>query len=211
MSKGFQSGTMRQIYGAVEFWSEGQWLEVVDIASLLAQHIGLNGCLFGVDNHAGYAPLFADRGLPGDCSATLRTRAERFTAHDRRASWALWSELAGVDWEVRADDRHGPGAPGPEDGADASDAVIDKWLHDRRWVWARDALDRDPDLFGQSGIRVFRRFVPKRSDCLVNTEFPLVMKLMRCLAERFGDQAVRLVVWFGSPGARAIAAAAVTA
>jgi len=132
MSKGFQSATMRQIYGAVEFWSEGQWLEVVDIASLLAQHIGLNGCLFGVDNHAGYAPLFADRGLPRDCSATLLTRAERFTAHDRRASWALWSELAGVDWEVRADDRHGQGALGPEDGADASDAVIDKWLHDRR-------------------------------------------------------------------------------
>ncbi len=209
MSTGFQREMMRQIYGAVEFWSEGQWLELVDIASLLAQHIGLNGCLFGVDNHAGYVPLFADRGLPRDCSATLLSRAERSwaqAAQDSRASWALWSELARVDWEVRADDRRGTGALGPDDGgydADASDAVIDKWLHDRRWVWARDALDRDPDLFGQSGIRIFRRFVPKRSDCLVNTEFPLVMKLMGCLAERFGDQAVRLVVWFGASGARA--------
>lgn len=192
---------MRRIHGAVEFWSGSAWVEVVDIASLLAQHVGLNSCLFGVDNHADYVPLFADRGLPRDLSATLLMRAKPFAGEDSHASWALWSELLRVDWEEPADDRYR--GTGPHGGADGAEVVIDKWLHDRRWLWARDALDRDPDAFGQADVRVFRRFVPKRSDCLVNTEFPLVMKLMGCLAERFGEQSVRLVVWFGSATARA--------
>ena len=44
-------------------------------------------------------------------------------------------------------------------------------------------------------IHIRRRL--KRSDGIDGTEFPLLMRLMSTLGERFGYENVRLVVWFG--------------
>ena len=186
---------MLQIYGAVEVHVSDEWYEVINISSLLLQHGDLNGCLFGVDNYAGYAPLFPDRGLPKSCSDTLRARAEQVTDEDSHASWALWSELKRIDWEEAAtrNDQRVSELAREGDG----ERVVTKWLHEPHLQGVRDALDRDPSATVKVGDRKFRRLVLRRRDCLVDTDFPLVMKLMTCLAERFGDDGVRLTVWFG--------------
>jgi hypothetical protein len=107
----------------------------------------------------------------------------------------LWSELAQVDWEETAPARDQRITEFLREG-DTEQAVT-KWLNDPQWNWVRDALDRDPKARVEAGTRVFRRVLLKRRDSLVDTEFPLVMRLMSCLAQRFGEQGTRLVVWFG--------------
>lgn len=186
---------MLQIYGAVEARVSDEWYEVINVSSLLMQHADLNGCLFGVDNYAGYVPLYPDRGLPIDCSETLRTRAEPFLDQHSHTSWVLWSELKRINWEERAT---GPDQRVTELAREAEvERVVGKWLNEPHLQPVRDALDRDPNGIVLVGGRLFKRLVLSRKDSLMGTDFPLVMNLMRCLAERFGDDGVRLTVWFG--------------
>jgi len=186
---------MFQINGAVEIFC-GEWCEVIKISSLLLKHADLNGCLFGVDNYARYVPLFPDRGLPEDCSVSLRATAEEYVDEDSHASWVLWSEFKRIDWEERAaaiDERVAEFARERD-----TEIQITKWLNKPGLEWVRDALDKDPGSVVHAGPRFFRRIRMKRRDCLEDTDFPLLMKLMECLAERFGDDGVRLTVYFGS-------------
>jgi hypothetical protein len=53
-----------------------------------------------------------------------------------------------------------------------------------------------PDVPVRTEGRVFKRLRLTRRDSLTDTEFPLLMSLMECLAKRYGDDHVRLVVWF---------------
>ena len=185
---------MGQMYGAVEFRAEDRWLAVINISSLLLRPCDLYGCLFGVDNFAGYVPLFADRGAPEDLSADLEDKASPLHEH-RHPSWALWSELKQVDWDELAPQRDLRVTELElRDGSEAMTGT--KWLNDPRWDGVRASLERDPSATVTVGSRRFRRLILKRRDALTDTDFPLLMKLMASLAERFGDDGVRLTVWF---------------
>lgn len=186
---------MHQIYGAVEICVSGEWYEVINVSTLLMQHADLNGCLFGVDNFAGYRPLYADRGLPPDCADTLRARGEPFIDEDSHPSWALWSELRIVDWDERA--MRNDARITEVLGEGGEERAVTKWLNEPRLQVVQDALERELDRTVTFEGRTFKRPILTRGDCLVGTDFPLVMKLMGCLAERFGDIGVRLTVWFG--------------
>jgi|ERR1051325_6352545 hypothetical protein len=185
---------MSDIYGTVEIRRIDEWLSVINVSSLLMKHLDLNGCLFGVDNYAGYVPLFAERGLPSDCSAELLRDLQQYLRGDGHASWVSWHELRAVDWEENAPVRDQRITEFAREGD--REVAVTKWLNDPHWAWVRDALVQHPEAVIETDQRVFRRLILKRSDCLADTEFPLLMKLMACLAERFGDDNVRLVVWF---------------
>ncbi|OMI39808.1 hypothetical protein [Streptomyces sparsogenes] len=53
------------------------------------------GCLFGVRNHAGWAPVAAGRGLPDDASAQVRRDYEQWAPLGalHSATWVTWQEL----------------------------------------------------------------------------------------------------------------------
>lgn len=138
--------------------------------------------------------MFPDRGLPVDCSGALREEAERCMTSDSHPSWALWSELKMVDWQATEPERDQRISEfALEDGRELFAA---KWLYDEQWAWVRDALDHDSAAVIRVGDRIFRRVVLKRIDSFEDTEFLLLMRLMAVLAERFGDDNVRMVVWF---------------
>lgn len=183
-----------QIYGGVEFRLGSDWLKLIEISSLLLKHSDLYACLFGVHNYAGYVPLFADRGFPSDCSESLRSEAAVYIDEVSHPSWVLWSELQRVDWEeaaIRRDERiHEFILEGNEE------RFVTKWLNHPGRESIRDALNVNPESIIRADMRIFRRPVLKRIDCLEGTDFPLLMKLMGCLAERFGEDGVRMVVWF---------------
>jgi hypothetical protein len=183
-----------QIYGAVEFRIADEWYDVINIAALLLGRSDLFGCLFGVQNYAGYVPLFPDRGFPSDCSYDLKLKVEPFVTQVSNPSWALWSELKRINWDelaTRNDERITELAREGD-----FEKPVTKWLHAPDLQGVRDALDRDPNATVTIGNRMFKRLILKRRDSLDGTEFPLVMTLMECLAERYGDEAVRLTVWF---------------
>lgn len=186
---------MPHINGAVESHLGGEWYEVVIVGSLLLRHCDLNGCLFGVDNYGEFRPLFPDRGMPPDRSATLAERTSDLDPSESHASWVLWKELREVDWSEVAmgRDRRITECVVGDDGVES---VVTKWLHKAGLEWVEESLSRDPTVEVRLGNLLFRRAILQRSDALDDTEFPLVMRLMECLAERFGGENVRLVVWF---------------
>jgi hypothetical protein len=183
------------IFGAVEIRTIDEWYDVISISSLLMSHADLNACLFGVDNYAEYRPLFANRGLPHDCSFTISESAGSLITESSSPSWVLWNELEMVDWEEEAvgrDQRITEFAL--EDG---KEIIVSKWLNRSPGDdWVREALDRDPQAVIRTDTRVFRRLILKRRDCLLDTDFPLLMNMMALLAGRFGNDHVRMVVWF---------------
>jgi hypothetical protein len=186
---------MPTMLGVVEFCQGGEWYEVITLGGLLMSHSDLNGSLFGVDNYGGFRPLFPGRGLPSDCSMMLVQRLDGLDLSEAHASWVLWAELAEVDEAevaLERDIRITEYAV----GADGVEQVVTKWLFTPGLEWVRERLSRDPSLEVRHGERIFRRAMLRRADALTGTEFPLVMNLMQCLAQRFGSDCVRLVVWF---------------
>ncbi|AUX48455.1 uncharacterized protein SOCE26_099900 [Sorangium cellulosum] len=185
---------MAQIYGAVEFRIRDEWYDVIYISSLLLQHCDLNGCLFGVDNYAGFVPLFANRGIPADCSENMRQKMDVYLDDESWPSWVLYSELIRVDWDECALSRDCRISEYVV-CADGKENFVTKWLNKLGCDWVRQVLETEQEA--RSGDRVFRRPVLRRADAIADTEFGLLMKLMACLADRFGADGVRLVVWFG--------------
>ncbi|MFG2330074.1 hypothetical protein ACGFMM_10650 [Streptomyces sp. NPDC048604] len=161
-------------------------------------------CLFGYGGRLGVErPLFDARGRPEDACAEVPHEDELNHSH----SYATWAEIAAVDWDAPLCDRPdgnrlGLWSPGP-DGELVLDDVI----------WAPVAvLDAAEELFGADlfpyewppggEVRldgaVYRpvvytagMFVPPDGD------WAPLWTSMRALAEQYGNENVRLVVWFG--------------
>ena len=61
------------------------------------------GCLFGVQNFAGFRPLAADRGLPGDASDLVRQERQALYQPAKWTTWIGWDEVRAIDWDEPAD------------------------------------------------------------------------------------------------------------
>ena len=187
---------MSQMYGTVDVsWGDTWWSSVVLVESLILPSADLNGCLFGVTNYSGLVPLFADRGIPPDANVFDREDSKYFTMPDSHPSWVLWRELAQVDWTERATERDFRISEySVDDGG--RETPLGKWLQKAGMDWVRQALDEEPSREVRDRTSVYRKEYVTRNDAIDGTEFPLILKLMACLATRFGDSNVRLFVWF---------------
>ncbi|MEV5974135.1 hypothetical protein [Streptomyces sp. NPDC051921] len=144
------------------------------------------GCLFGVRNHAGFRPLAADRGLPGDVSAEVLSAYESWGPSAYGASWIGWAELARVDWDElgeRVDARvHAFSRAGA-------------WVLTGKGFW--DPEDRPEGSEWLQDGRLFRRARTSRRDAVqTDGAWEPLWATMRTLAEIHGEEHVRLVVWF---------------
>lgn len=82
------------IFGFVEVRDAAGWRGVLDVSTVLVRDYDLFGCLFGVRNMAGFAPLFADRGWPQGVGLEVRRkRDEEFAEHP---TWVTLEELDGI-------------------------------------------------------------------------------------------------------------------
>jgi len=181
------------IEGGVEIRSGEAWSSVLDAAPFLQGHSDLFGCLFGVRNMARFRPLFADRGLPSDCSELLERQHDAVSTDSYGETWLTWDELMRVSWEEAAEDRDERVHEYlvREDG---SEEFVTKWLDNPGHMRVVERL-RSEDEF-REGNRVYRRPILKRKAAIESSEFPVLMERMAALAQRWGPTNVRLVVWF---------------
>jgi hypothetical protein len=186
---------MAHIQSVAEFSLANEWYEIINTSSLLLPDHDLSGCLFGVDNYAGFVPLFPDRGLPDDLSITVSERLGTSIDEEAHASWATCTELQAIDWSELAAERDLRTSEFVQD-ENGNERFVTKWLNEPDMSWVQETLAQDPDSEVRFGRRIFRRPFMRRADAIRDTDFPLVMKLMECLAERFGGDKVRIVVWF---------------
>ncbi len=207
------------IYGCIEIrdpnadedWFEWEpWQRCMDLSPLYGERdYAAFALLFGVRNYQGWEPLAGQRGLPADVSAAMRADfegARRTDAATHSPTWVSWAELARADLAaspaglrgvVLLRDRTGRGA----------------YAESRFWIgeqWDSEELLRrmgpqvgglsPADLpFGEWSVGTTQ--VTYSGFTLGNaigpgTGWEHVFAVMAALAGRFGDDGVRLVVYF---------------
>ncbi|MEU0080480.1 hypothetical protein ABZY58_21475 [Micromonospora tulbaghiae] len=192
------------IAGEVEMRPDGPgspW-QLADVSlDALPRHYDAFGLLFGVRNHAGFEPVAPGRGLPDDAGADLLALLAD-GEHDH--TWVTWAQLASVDWSaqaLRVDDRiheYEMTSQGPR-------LVGKAGHHGRAW---REVAGEHADHRGSSypegtewraADRMWRVERLTHGDVLrADPQLRALLDRMRELAERYGGDNVRLVVWFDS-------------
>ncbi|MFJ4188816.1 hypothetical protein [Kitasatospora sp. NPDC089509] len=202
------------IYGGIEYrhpgvggdYYEGEpWIATLDLWPLYDQvDYAAFGCLFGVRNNAGFRPLAAGRGLPEDVSSRLREQLEPWLSNGGlvEASWVTWAELAGLDPTTRSER-----FAGRLSWSTASPGRTSQRYVPADWpAEVTDQLGAPPHGLAQAESPVewtageYRcRYEPLTVGTVLGegTGWPHVFAVMKALADRFGDEAVRLVVAFG--------------
>jgi hypothetical protein len=186
-----------------------QWLGIISAGDLLNRKYDAFGCLFGVQNYANFIPVAAARSIPDNASTAVK---QEFAEFDEAfgASWVTWAELKALDWSeeaARADSRihqyerdaqgHlvyvGKGAWNRQFAEQVFAGQIEESM--RAAILRPGSLTFPADQEWEIDGKVYRSEKLKRQDVL-GDDWPMLFKLMETLASRFGDDGVRLVVWF---------------
>jgi hypothetical protein len=201
------------IYGAVEVCDlhsaasqdEAPWVRGIDLHPLYpGGDYSPLGCLFGIRNWNGWEPVAAGRGLPADVSETVRQDYEQLAAVDAAiggSTWVSWPELRDLDMTGT------PSARGVldvnENGSSLHHCyrVEDEWPAEVVAEYGPPPLGASPvgAAYGswQHGTTTLTYKRVTRNDVLgPGTGWEHVFAVMRALAQRFGDEGVRLVAWF---------------
>jgi hypothetical protein len=207
-------GVSTQIYGGIEFrhpgvgtdFYEGEpWVAALDLWPLYDEtDYAAFGCLFGVRNYAGYRPLAAGRGLPDDLSTVLREQLQPWVedGHPTGATWISWAEIVGLDPATAPD--HYVGRLTWSSLANPS--PLQQQLVPAEWPPELVAAvgPRPPELEGRdhyvewiSGDLLCQYESLTAASILgPRSHWPHVFAVMKAMADRFGGDAVRLVVAF---------------
>ncbi|GIE78474.1 hypothetical protein Aph02nite_44240 [Actinoplanes philippinensis] len=157
------------------------------------------GCLFGIRNWNGWEPVAEGRGLPPDVSEAVRNEYE----HDARiddaiggSTWVSWPELRDLDMTVT------PRARGVlEINENRYYRVEDEWPSDVVAEYGIPVVGTSPATaaYGRwqhGAINLTYKRVTRNDVLGAGTGWDHVFAVMRSLAERFGEEGVRLVAWF---------------
>ncbi|MEU6910563.1 hypothetical protein ABZ935_35405 [Streptomyces coeruleorubidus] len=200
------------IEGVIETRSaDGHWEMAVDLLDLqLGRDYEAWGCLFNFGGTGGVdRSLFADRGLPSDPSDPVRDTGGEDYQHSH--TYATWAEVAVVDWDAPLADEPAYYWAGLWRPGDDGELV----QHDIVWASATPGLDEAAaDAFGEDVYSppewpqggevhldgaVYRPVILTARMLAPPDQAPWsrVWNAMRDLADKHGDDNVRLVVWFG--------------
>lgn len=181
------------------------WEYVADLDHLYASRdYDLFGCLFGVRNFAGFDPVAAGRGVPGDLSKRGAAEWDEWAPSSHDPTWVTWAELAAVDLDEPAlhpDRRYHHYRRTPsglirlgkfEDGRRLGELIAASGMTptegDEPWPDGTEWADGD-DVYRVE--RLHRRDAVPRSMTALWT-------IMGALAELHGPEHVRMVVYFDS-------------
>lgn len=202
------------IHGGIEFrhpgagtdyYDDEPWVMAMDLWPLYDESdYAAFGCLFGVRNYAGFRPVAAGRGLPPDVSSGLRGRLRPLLdAGDLDgATWVSWAQIAEIDPASAPDHFTGRLTW----SVLSCPAVLRQLLVPEQWpAEVVDAVGEPPRGFDRSAdltewaVRDLRcRYEPLTAGSVLGdrTQWPHVFAVMKALADRFGEDGVRLVVAF---------------
>lgn len=174
------------------------WQPVVDLFWLYdTRDYDAFGCFFGIRNYAHFRPIAEGRGLPHDVSEKVKQEAEKYGDDVFGHTWISWNDIKQIDWEEKS-------------------AHIDERVHkymrneqgrfylQSKAAWEKEFAERvgysqcleDQEQEWDLGDIVYRREYMKRRD--VKSSWEVVFTVLEHLASRYGDENVRLVVWFDS-------------
>ncbi len=175
------------IYGWVEVRQRRTpyWYGIIQISPLLVgsgyETYDMLGCLFGVLNYAHFKPIAEKRGLPTDAAAIIQQEAQKWEKTARDHTWITWSEIEAIDWE--------------EEG-EQEDSREHRYIQDKhgQLVYDSKAIFHGRSITDTKGT-VYKFEKIRRKEALT-PPWQLLFNLMKLLAQQFGGDNVRMVVWF---------------
>ncbi|MEV7387833.1 MULTISPECIES: hypothetical protein [unclassified Streptomyces] len=202
------------IYGGIEFrhpyagtedYDGEPWVTAMDLWPLYDEtDYTAFGLLFGVRNYVGFRPLAAGRGLPADLSSNMRSVLCSWIDQGEMdsASWVSWAEIASVDPATAPEHYVGRVTWHQR----SQPAIRRSQLVSRSWPAEVLAMVGVPP-FDPHGTSERVEWTTEDLSCAYEpltvgsvlspqTHWPHVFAVMKALADRFGDDSVRLVVAF---------------
>jgi hypothetical protein len=175
------------IGGWVEVKQYTSWYGVIRVQDILDRHYDMFGCLFGVRNYAGFVPVVEQRGMPDDASHEVKD--DWWHTISKAHTWISWEEIRGIDWD---------------EPAEKLDQRVHYYQRDENGEWRfyqkaaggyppHIKVDKEQAIEIDGILYKVERMV--RRDALVY-QWEFLFKMMEMLAERYGAENVRLVVWF---------------
>ena len=162
------------------------WYGIITVSDLLNRNYDMFSSLFGGTffSFAQFRPIAADRGLPKDISEQA---SDDYLTWDCALgeTWISWQETQEVDWDEQALD----GRPHEYEVNDTGKTVY----KGKSAPQAMDIIEEGNSW--QVGASLFKIEKVSRRESLTR-DWQLLFRLMRELAADYGDDNVRLVVWF---------------
>lgn len=165
------------------------WTTAVNAGMLLDRNYDMFGCLFGVRNYTNFKPIANNRGVPDDVSKKVRKEIDDWAGDGHSHSYITYEEMKRINWEEEAEDY---------------DGRIHEYNLDGRMVskfeWCSSLTEEDLKTLAKEKVLkkdkwIFKLEKERRKDAR-GGRWDLIEKLMSVLADAFGDENVRLVVWF---------------
>ncbi|HEU5370608.1 MAG TPA: hypothetical protein VFU69_19195 [Ktedonobacterales bacterium] len=199
-------------YGWVEIKDEFGWTPLIQAWPLMSRNYDLFGSLFWT-NRSNFRPIAQKRGMPGDCSlqvkrdfAELVASSSHIPGHPEEyfgCTWITWREIQAIDWEEEAEVE--PYRVWVSETLEGGKRWKSKGAYQRSWLaqklsLSEEALDaawNNGQIWEVDGKEYEAVKAIKRKDAL-SESWQTLFKLMEVLAEKYGADGVRLVVWFVS-------------
>lgn len=191
------------IHGVVEVRTHDRWRQVANVGGYVGRSYDTFGALFGVRNSSRFNPLFDNRGFPEDRSIGLKKEIEDWGGEDNigaiefhSPSHFTVSELGDVDWDVEAD------------GRDSRYTVLDedKEPTGTKFGWSRgwdEVIQGESERLADGeavehpdGGMYLKRLKMTRRRALSGAWEWFLFDLLGTHADKYGDENVRVVVWF---------------
>jgi hypothetical protein len=193
------------INGWVEFRLADSWYAAIRPGSIVGRDYDAFGCLFGVRNFAHFRPIAPDRGIPADASLMVQHEFKEGERYWHNPTWISWREVREIDID---------------EPAEQADSRIHWYTRDAngalvfagKAAWVRDFAEHvgHSIIEGVFGTRtwpegreweingkIYRAERLTRGDALGGA-WETLFRLMDVLADAYGADNVRLVVWFDS-------------
>ncbi len=150
------------------------------------------GCLFGASNYANYKPIAQERGFPEDASYTAEEDSKGWDADGHSHTWIGYDEIMAIDWDEQSvgDDtrihEYLVADDGTEEYAGKAEtiSILGPYM---------DQIQQGETVELEG--RRYRLEPVTRHDAL-DSGWELILRLMAVLAEEYGFENVRMVVWF---------------
>jgi hypothetical protein len=193
-----------------EVFDETLWLPLVRIGPLVERNYALFGSLFGARSLA-FRPIAPERGIPADASEEVKNEyTAKHSAYPEEVlwpSWITWQEIKAIDWDEITQDRTiwgyeyhkdangeyrlvGSFSPAPASLSRVAqklrlreEDLLASWREGTQWA---------------IGETVYRVEKTSRRHILEDGApgWQTLLRIMELLAGIYGDEGVRLVVWF---------------
>lgn len=178
------------IHGVVEAYDGDTWFPIMNVRPLLSRNYGVFGSLFGICNYDAFEPIAYGKGLPEDVSYFTKNSWNSSTMF-HSPTFITYEEIREIDWKEKAKMssalRQRCDSCGTLETTTTDMSVFN--TEEIQKICSGENVKKDDVTY--SGI------IPTRGERLTK-DWKDLFAIMRCLSDRYGDNKVRLVVWFES-------------